>query len=164
MSTDDLPDLNAALGFLRDVTVSKLSRKHDVTVTQLNHITVRINIDDDQRFTIWAVGFQPVREIVEIRPLLHPLDLTFDRSLSLDLDLDPCPWQCAFRDLNCFEVEVCREPCQAFDSNATNGNLLDQLLVVRIQCVKAMYLGVLDLVSCGVPKHHQRVESRQRRQ
>src|SRR5699024_1311481 len=125
MSTDDLPDLDAALGVLRDVTVSKLSCKHDVTVTQLNHVTVRINIDDDQGLTVWAVSFQPVREVVEIRPLLHPLDLTLDPSLGLDLDLDPCPWQRAFRNLNCLEVEVCREPCQALDSNTTDSNLFD---------------------------------------
>ena len=162
VGTDDLPDLDAALGVLRDVAIGELTGEDNVAIAQLDHVAVRIDVDHDEGPAVGPVGLQPVRQIMKVRALLHPLDLPLDPRLGLDLDLNTGPRRHSLCDLHRFQIQVGGRPGQALHCDAPHGNLLDQLLVVGIQRVQTMDLGVLHLVSRGVPQHHQPIEVRQR--
>ena len=98
-----LPDLDATLGFLGDVAIRKLPDGHDVTVAQLNHVTVGVDLGDEQS----PVRLDAARDVVQVRPDVESLDLPLDRSrLRLHLQLETRPWFVSLGDLDGVQVQV----------------------------------------------------------
>lgn len=94
---------------------------------------------------------------------VEALDLPFDRAaLGLHLDLNPSARLRTLGYLDRVEIQVRCRARQTFHGDAADGDPLDQLLVVGIECVEAVYLGVLDPVCRGVAQHHEGVELGQR--
>ena len=155
MGADHLADLDAALGLLGHVPVGELAGHDDVAVAQLDHVTVGIDVSDEQPL----VRLDPAGHVVQVRASVEPLYLTHDRAaLGLHLQLHTRPRTRALGDLDRVEVQVRRRPGEALHGDAPYSDLLHQLLVVGVQSVESMHLGVLDAVGRRVAKHHQRVE------
>ena len=156
---DDFADLDAPLGFLGHVVVGKLTCDDDVTVAQLDHVAVGVDVGDEQAL----VSLDAAGDVVQVGADVEALDLPLDRTaLCLHLHLDPSARLGALGDLDRVEIQVGRRPGEALHGDAADGDLLDQFLVVSIECVEAVDLGVLDLVGSRVTQHHEGVELGQR--
>ena len=158
MRPNHLPDLNAALGFFGDVTVGELSSDDDITVAEFDDVAVGVDVGDEEAL----VRLDAIGDVMQVGTHIKALDLARDRpTFGLYLDLHAGPWFCALGDLDGIEVEVGRRAGQSLHGDASHRDLLDQLLVVRIERVEAVNFGVLDLVSCRVAQHYECIEPRQ---
>ena len=158
VSAHNLPNLDTPLLFFGDITIGELPGAHYVAIAQLDHVTIGIDLGDEQTL----VGLDPVRHIVKVGAHVESFDLTLDPGCGLDLDLHPCARLRTLGDLDGIEVQVSRRSGEPLHRDATHRDLLHELLVVRVQRVQAVHLGVLDLVRGRVAQQHQCVESRQR--
>ena len=152
---DHFTDLDAPLRLLGYITVSELAGDDDVTVAELDHVADCVDIGHNEVL----VRFDAVGEIVKAAAFRHPNDFPHDRTrLRLHLEFDASGRGLPLLHLDRIEIEVRSRSGQTFDGDTADRDLLDQLLVVGVDCVESVDLGVLDLVRGGVPQHHQRIE------
>src|SRR3546814_11417167 len=114
MRTDDLANLDAPLRLFRDIAVGQLPSGDDVAVAPLDHVTIRVNLGDEQAL----VSLNAVRYVVQVRTDVEALDLTFDASLGLHFNLDPSTRFRTFGNLDRVQVQVRGGSGQAFDRDA----------------------------------------------
>ncbi|SIA85922.1 Uncharacterised protein [Mycobacteroides abscessus subsp. abscessus] len=158
MCPNHLADLDAALRFYGDVAVGELSCDDNIAVAEFDDVAGGVDVGDEEVL----VCLDAIGVVVQVGAHIEALDLATDRpTFGLYLNLHAGPRFCTFGDLDCIEVQVGRRAGQSLHGDASHRDLLDQLLVVRIERIEAVNFGVRDLVSCRVAQHHERTEPRQ---